>query len=260
MFSVICHWPIRKVMDLCTRDCRALINNEDLSMELPMGLSGIHWLVECKISTMFGTVAWKLHWNSLAANIHQRKIFLTTGRRIESWVLHCTIFKISVVDMWFNYLIIIFYFQSLLKFLAEAHRGVHGFVIDENGNPVERASVKVKSRDISFLTTKYGEFWRVLLPGLYKLEVTNITFLMTWNVIKLISTSRNYLFFYFFFAPHFQVYANGYAPREVEFMVVEQHPTQLNVTLYATKVRQWSFLQIKKVYNNDWGKFNWWKC
>ncbi|XP_015121018.1 carboxypeptidase D isoform X4 [Diachasma alloeum] len=59
---------------------------------------------------------------------------------------------------------------SLIKFLAEAHRGVHGFVIDENGNAVERASVKVKGRDISFLTTKYGEFWRILLPGIYKLE------------------------------------------------------------------------------------------
>lgn len=62
-------------------------------------------------------------------------------------------------------------FQSLIKFLAEAHRGVHGFVIDENGNPIERASVKVKSRDVSFSTTKYGEFWRILLPGIYKLEV-----------------------------------------------------------------------------------------
>ncbi|XP_043282547.1 carboxypeptidase M-like isoform X5 [Venturia canescens] len=90
---------------------------------------------------------------------------------------------------------------ALIKFLAEAHRGIHGFVIDENGNPVERASVKIKTRDISFLTTKYGEFWRILLPGIYKLEV----------------------------------YANGYSPREVEFMVIDQHPTLLNVTLHATK-------------------------
>ncbi|XP_015121016.1 carboxypeptidase M isoform X2 [Diachasma alloeum] len=90
---------------------------------------------------------------------------------------------------------------SLIKFLAEAHRGVHGFVIDENGNAVERASVKVKGRDISFLTTKYGEFWRILLPGIYKLEV----------------------------------YANSYTPREVEFMVVKEHPTLLNVTLHGTK-------------------------
>lgn len=61
--------------------------------------------------------------------------------------------------------------QSLVKFLAEAHRGVHGFVMDEHGNPIEKASLKVKGRDVGFQTTKYGEFWRILLPGVYKLEV-----------------------------------------------------------------------------------------
>nr|CAD7399737.1 unnamed protein product [Timema cristinae] len=94
--------------------------------------------------------------------------------------------------------------MSLVKFLAEAHRGVHGFVMDENGNPVEKASLKVKSRDVGFQTTKYGEFWRVLLPGVYKLEV----------------------------------YADSYVPREIDFMVVEQHPTLLNVTLHSAKVGQ----------------------
>lgn len=92
--------------------------------------------------------------------------------------------------------------MSLIKFLAEAHRGVHGFVMDEHGNPVEKASLKVKSRDVGFQSTKYGEFWRILMPGMYKLEV----------------------------------YADGYVPREMDFMVVEQHPTLLNVTLHAAKV------------------------
>ncbi|XP_046389785.1 carboxypeptidase M-like isoform X1 [Ischnura elegans] len=90
---------------------------------------------------------------------------------------------------------------SLVKFLAEVHRGVHGFVMDENGNPVEKASLKVKGRDVGFQTTKYGEFWRILLPGMYKLEV----------------------------------YAEGYIPREMEFGVVEAHPTLLNVTLHPSK-------------------------
>ncbi|XP_071639447.1 carboxypeptidase D isoform X1 [Temnothorax longispinosus] len=108
---------------------------------------------------------------------------------------------------------------SLIKFLAEAHRGVHGFVIDENGNPIERASVKVKSRDVSFSTTKYGEFWRILLPGVYKLEV----------------------------------FSNGYMPREVEFVVVEQHPTLLNVTLYSTKQRQYNEENGSVLYNGNIG-------
>jgi hypothetical protein len=33
-----------------------------------------------------------------------------------------------------------------------------------------------------------------------------------------------------------QVFADGYVPREVEFAVVEQHPTLLNVTLHPAKV------------------------
>ncbi|XP_023012129.2 carboxypeptidase D isoform X1 [Leptinotarsa decemlineata] len=96
---------------------------------------------------------------------------------------------------------------SLLKYLAEAHRGVQGFVIDENGNPVEKASLKVKSRDVGFQTTKYGEFWRILMPGVYKMEV----------------------------------YADGYVPREIEFVVVEQHPTLLNVTLHGAKRKDGHF-------------------
>ncbi|XP_050506976.1 carboxypeptidase M-like isoform X3 [Diabrotica virgifera virgifera] len=94
--------------------------------------------------------------------------------------------------------------QALIKFLAEAHRGVHGFVMDESGNPLGKASLKIKARDVGFQTTKYGEFWRILLPGVYKMEV----------------------------------YADGYIPKEVEFMVVEQHPTLLNVTLHGAKRKE----------------------
>ena len=43
-----------------------------------------------------------------------------------------------------------------------------------------------------------GEFWRILLPGIYTMEV----------------------------------FADGYAPREVQFAIVEQNPTMLNITLY----------------------------
>lgn len=79
---------------------------------------------------------------------------------------------------------------SLIKFLAEAHRGkytfvvvsyritsnakwnsecnrggsfvgVQGFVTDGNGLPIERASLKIKGRDVGFQTTRYGEFWRI---------------------------------------------------------------------------------------------------
>ncbi|XP_053678479.1 carboxypeptidase M [Anopheles nili] len=98
---------------------------------------------------------------------------------------------------------------SLIKFLAEAHRGVQGFIMDPTGNPIERAQLKIKGRDIGFTTTKYGEFWRVLLPGVYKLEV----------------------------------YADGFVPKDVDFMIVEQHPTLLNVTLQPSKRTKHTLVQ-----------------
>ncbi|KAH8373210.1 hypothetical protein KR009_002522 [Drosophila setifemur] len=110
---------------------------------------------------------------------------------------------------------------SMIKFLAEAHRGVQGFVFDPAGMPIERASIKIKGRDVGFQTTKYGEFWRILLPGYYKVEVSSFLPIEI-RVIQM----RQY---------HLQVFAEGFAPREVEFVIVEQHPTLLNVTLQPSK-------------------------
>ena len=58
--------------------------------------------------------------------------------------------------------------------------------------------LQVKGRDVGFQTTKEGEFWRILLPGIYSMEV----------------------------------FAEGFQPREVQFAIVEQNPTLLNITLF----------------------------
>ena len=63
------------------------------------------------------------------------------------------------------------FLKSLLTYLGEAHRGVRGFVFDENRNPIHKARLKIRNREIGFETTKFGEFWRILLPGVYVLEV-----------------------------------------------------------------------------------------
>lgn len=61
--------------------------------------------------------------------------------------------------------------QALVRFVGEAHRGVRGFVTDGNGRPLENVAMKVKGRDAPFQTTKHGEYWRILLPGYYRIEV-----------------------------------------------------------------------------------------
>ncbi|KAL1428592.1 hypothetical protein MTO96_002954 [Rhipicephalus appendiculatus] len=62
--------------------------------------------------------------------------------------------------------------QSLLAYLGEVHKGVRGIVMDERGNPVVKASLRVSNRTIGFKTTSRGEYWRILRPGRYTLEVS----------------------------------------------------------------------------------------
>ncbi|KAL3227788.1 hypothetical protein MRX96_003748 [Rhipicephalus microplus] len=62
--------------------------------------------------------------------------------------------------------------QSLLAFLGEVHKGVRGIVADERGNPVAEASLRVSNRTIGFKSTSRGEYWRILRPGRYTLEVS----------------------------------------------------------------------------------------
>ncbi|GAB6025144.1 hypothetical protein CHUAL_010567 [Chamberlinius hualienensis] len=88
-------------------------------------------------------------------------------------------------------------YRALLRYLGEVHRGIRGFVIDENGNPIEGARLKVKGRDIGFKSSRFGEFWRILLPGVYTIQVE----------------------------------ANGYQPVEVNVTVGGHMATVMNLTL-----------------------------
>lgn len=86
---------------------------------------------------------------------------------------------------------------SMLKFLNEVHRGVKGLVKDKtSSSAIHEATLKIKER-INFKTTVHGEFWRILLPGRYTLEVN----------------------------------AAGYISHSVEFEVVADRVTELTVLL-----------------------------
>jgi len=47
------------------------------------------------------------------------------------------------------------------------HRGVRGFTVDLNGRPIPNVNLRIKGRNVYFKSTNKGEFWRVLLPGVY---------------------------------------------------------------------------------------------
>lgn len=54
----------------------------------------------------------------------------------------------------------------------EAHRGVTGQILDSSTlQAITNASLKISGRNMTFHSTKTGEFWRLLLPGNYQLEV-----------------------------------------------------------------------------------------
>ena len=82
--------------------------------------------------------------------------------------------------------------------------------------------MQVKGRDVGFQTTKEGEFWRMLLPGIYTMEV----------------------------------FAEGFQPREVQFAIVEQNPTLLNITLFSDFPDRRKLTGLGDTLGGETGTFN----
>lgn len=61
--------------------------------------------------------------------------------------------------------------NALISYLNEAHRGIRGIVTNSNGVAISGATLRIKNREIPFKSTSRGEFWRILLPGRYVLQV-----------------------------------------------------------------------------------------
>nr|XP_054749275.1 carboxypeptidase D-like [Lytechinus pictus] len=87
--------------------------------------------------------------------------------------------------------------MSLLSFMHEVHRGIHGFVLDRAGKGISHAHIIVEGIEHNVSTAKYGDFWRPLTPGFY-----NIT-----------------------------AHAEGYALQTQEVIVYPGPATQVNFTL-----------------------------
>ena len=62
--------------------------------------------------------------------------------------------------------------EALLTFIEEVHKGVKGFVKDSEGAVVPNATIAVLDRDHNITATGQGEYWRLLIPGVYQILVT----------------------------------------------------------------------------------------
>ncbi|KAK9873380.1 hypothetical protein WA026_022185 [Henosepilachna vigintioctopunctata] len=61
---------------------------------------------------------------------------------------------------------------ALLYYVMEAHRGLTGQILDSiTESPVVKADIQIIGRNMTFHPSKNGEFWRLLLPGEYKIQV-----------------------------------------------------------------------------------------
>lgn len=49
---------------------------------------------------------------------------------------------------------------------------MRGFVKDDDGEPIEGARISVANRRHDTFTTKDGDYWRILVPGSYEIEVS----------------------------------------------------------------------------------------
>ncbi|XP_058413650.1 carboxypeptidase M isoform X1 [Diceros bicornis minor] len=63
---------------------------------------------------------------------------------------------------------------SLIEYIKQVHLGVKGQVFDQNGNPLPNAIVEVQDRKhiCPYRTNKFGEYYLLLLPGSYIINVT----------------------------------------------------------------------------------------
>ncbi|XP_012873466.1 PREDICTED: carboxypeptidase M [Dipodomys ordii] len=63
---------------------------------------------------------------------------------------------------------------SLIEYIKQVHLGIKGQVFDQNRNPLPNVIVEVQDRKhiCPFRTNKFGEYYLLLLPGSYTINVT----------------------------------------------------------------------------------------
>lgn len=59
--------------------------------------------------------------------------------------------------------------DAMISFIEQTNIGVQGIVLDDEGEPIEGAQIKVEGIDHTVRSSEHGHFWRMLLPGEYKI-------------------------------------------------------------------------------------------
>lgn len=73
---------------------------------------------------------------------------------------------------------------SLLTFMNEVHKGVKGFVLDEQGRALGDAKIHVSNISHTVFSSKDGDYWRLLVPGKYSITVSKEGFRPLTKIIE----------------------------------------------------------------------------
>lgn len=61
-----------------------------------------------------------------------------------------------------------------MTWMQQAQLGIKGIIKSQStGAPIPNATLSLSDRKSVFNTTAEGEYWKILLPGVYKLHVSN---------------------------------------------------------------------------------------
>jgi len=71
--------------------------------------------------------------------------------------------------------------DPMLAVIEAVQGGVRGVVVDQDGKPLEGAHIQVEGIEKDMRTTSRGEYWRLLLPGLYLIKAVHTS---PWGVLE----------------------------------------------------------------------------
>lgn len=139
--------------------------------------------VGCRTTTMYGHSVWSWHWSFPVASFLKWKNFLPYGKTTKrlSWLIFSRSTWVRPYPH-SHLLTCLFPLKPIITlypwFWAHSDEspfvlGVKGQVFDGSGKPVPNAVVEVEGRKnmCPFRTNQHGEYYRLLVPGVYTFKV-----------------------------------------------------------------------------------------
>ena len=81
--------------------------------------------------------------------------------------------------------------NSLIHFIQSVHMGVKGIVTFQNGSRIHGAEIHVHGNEKIITSSTNGEYWRLLLPGKYQMEVRYPTDYLAFSEVKEVEVTEN---------------------------------------------------------------------